>query len=79
MVLGVQNESIPSTNLMVPTFARNGLGSEVFTSSERASVSVLWIGNANSELEELVQSGQLEGMTFEGVVCKGNICRLRWR
>ena len=32
---------------------------------------VLWIGKANSELVNLVETGQLEGMTFEGVVCKG--------
>jgi hypothetical protein len=32
---------------------------------------VLWVGNANSVLIDLVKTGQLEGMTFEGVVCKG--------
>lgn len=32
---------------------------------------VLWVGKANSTLIDLVKMGQLEGMTFEGVVCKG--------
>lgn len=34
--------------------------------------SVLHLGKANSEFQELVHSGELEGMTFEGVVCKSN-------
>ena len=32
---------------------------------------LLYTGNANSEFEELVRNRQLEGMTFEGVICKG--------
>lgn len=28
-------------------------------------------GNVTSEIEEMVKNGTLEGMTFEGVVCKG--------
>lgn len=32
---------------------------------------MLYYGNANSELVEKVKNRQLEGMTFEGVVCKG--------
>ena len=32
---------------------------------------LLYRGNANQEFEEEVRSGKLEGMTFEGVVCKG--------
>jgi len=31
----------------------------------------LYSGNPNSHLTEAVQDGTLEGMTFEGVVCKG--------
>lgn len=31
----------------------------------------LYRGNANSELVQAVQEGTLEGMTFEGIVCKG--------
>ena len=31
---------------------------------------LLYRGNCNSEFVELVRSGQLGGMTFEGVVCK---------
>lgn len=32
---------------------------------------LLYQGNFNHELEEQVRSGQLPGMTFEGIVCKG--------
>ncbi len=32
---------------------------------------VLYRGRAGAEFEEMVRSGELEGMTFEGVVCKG--------
>jgi hypothetical protein len=32
---------------------------------------LLYYGNANSEFIEKVKNRQLEGMTFEGVVCKG--------
>lgn len=32
---------------------------------------LLYIGNPNSIFEESVRDGSLEGMTFEGVVCKG--------
>jgi len=32
---------------------------------------LLYYGNANSELIDKVQNRQLEGMTFEGIVCKG--------
>lgn len=33
---------------------------------------LLYRGNANQNLIEAVRSGELEGMTFEGVVCKGS-------
>lgn len=32
---------------------------------------VLYVGKANKEFEESVRAGTLDGMTFEGVVCKG--------
>lgn len=35
------------------------------------TAALLYHGNPNSILEDAVRSGQLEGMTFEGVVCKG--------
>jgi hypothetical protein len=34
---------------------------------------LLYHGNPNRTFEESVRSGQLEGMTFEGVVCKGKL------
>lgn len=35
------------------------------------TAALLYRGNPNSTFVEAVRSGQLEGMTFEGVVCKG--------
>ena len=34
---------------------------------------LLYHGNPNATFEEAVRGGQLEGMTFEGVVCKGKL------
>lgn len=38
---------------------------------------MLYHGNANSSLVSYVQDGTLDGMTFEGVICKGGLNRLR--
>jgi hypothetical protein len=40
-------------------------------SDQVKTAALLYHGNPNSILEDAVRSGQLEGMTFEGVVCKG--------
>ncbi len=37
-----------------------------------AMARLLHLGNANKTFEESVRNGELEGMTFEGVVCKIN-------
>jgi len=34
---------------------------------------LLYMGNANSEFVESVRDSTLEGMTFEGVICKGKL------